>query len=53
MRHRFHSICPYFAMFPESFAETWISNLTKRGDTVEAVRPSHTGIGRNPIAFLP
>lgn len=21
MRHRFHSICPYFAMFPESFAD--------------------------------
>ena len=21
MRHRFHSICPYFAMFPESFVE--------------------------------
>lgn len=21
MRHRFHSICPYFAMFPETFAE--------------------------------
>ena len=34
MRHRFHAICPYFAMFPESFAETWIERLTKRGDTV-------------------
>jgi len=21
MRHRFHSICPYFAMFPETFVE--------------------------------
>lgn len=21
MRHRFHSICPYFAMFPEAFVE--------------------------------
>lgn len=21
MRHRFHSTCPYFAMFPETFAE--------------------------------
>ncbi len=21
MRHRFHSLCPYFAMFPESFVE--------------------------------
>lgn len=34
MRHRFHSICPYFAMFPEIFAETWIERLTKRGDVV-------------------
>jgi hypothetical protein len=34
MRHRFHSICPYFAMFPESFADKWIDNLTRRGDTV-------------------
>lgn len=34
MRHRFHSICPYFAMFPESFAEKWIERLTKPGDVV-------------------
>jgi len=34
MRHRFHSMCPYFAMFPESFAEKWIARLTKPGDTV-------------------
>lgn len=34
MRHRFHSLCPYFAMFPESFAETWIERLTKRNDVV-------------------
>lgn len=34
MRHRFHSICPYFAMFPESFAEKWIDELTKPGDVV-------------------
>src|ERR1019366_5944854 len=34
MRHRFHSMCPYFAMFPESFAERWIQRLTKPGDTV-------------------
>lgn len=33
-RHRFHSICPYFAMFPETFAETWIENLTKPGHVV-------------------
>ena len=34
MRHRFHSICPYFAMFPETFAEHWIKKLTKSGETV-------------------
>src|SRR5580693_235973 len=34
MRHRFHSICPYFAMFPESFAEYWIKRLTKPDDLV-------------------
>jgi|ERR1019366_2797040 hypothetical protein len=34
MRHRFHSMCPYFAMFPESFAERWIKRLTRPGDTV-------------------
>ena len=34
MRHRFHALCPYFAMFPESFAEYWIKRLTKPNDTV-------------------
>jgi DNA methylase len=34
MRHRFHALCPYFAMFPEGFAETWIRRLTKPGDVV-------------------
>lgn len=34
MRHRFHSICPYFAMFPEAFAEQWIKKLTKPEETV-------------------
>lgn len=34
MRHRFHSICPYFAMFPETFAERWIKKLTKPSDIV-------------------
>ena len=29
MRHRLHALCPYFAMFPESFAETWIGQLSK------------------------
>jgi hypothetical protein len=34
MRHRFHALCPYFAMFPESFAEMWIERLTRPGDLV-------------------
>lgn len=34
MRHRFHALCPYFAMFPETFAEHWIRRLTKRKETV-------------------
>jgi hypothetical protein len=34
MRHRFHALCPYFAMFPESFAATWIERLTKPRDLV-------------------
>ncbi len=34
MRHRFHSICPYFAMFPEDFAERWIAQTTAPGQLV-------------------
>ena len=34
MRHRFHALCPYFAMFPESFAERWVDRLTKPDDIV-------------------
>ncbi|MFO0797092.1 MAG: DNA methyltransferase [Gemmataceae bacterium] len=34
MRHRFHALCPYFAMFPESFAETWIERLSEPGDVI-------------------
>lgn len=34
MRNRFHSLCPYFAMFPESFAATWIERLTAPGDLI-------------------
>ncbi len=33
-RNRFHSLCPYFAMFPESFAETWLARFSKPGDYV-------------------
>ncbi len=34
MRNRFHSLCPYFAMFPEAFAEKWIAHLTRPNDLV-------------------
>jgi hypothetical protein len=34
VRHRFHAICPYFAMFPETFAEYWLERLTEAGDVV-------------------
>src|SRR4051812_48279005 len=34
IRHPFHALCPYFAMFPETFAQRWISELTKVGDWV-------------------
>jgi hypothetical protein len=34
VRHRFHALCPYFAMFPEAFVETWVKRLTKQGDYV-------------------
>lgn len=65
MRHRFHALCPYFAMFPESFAERWISELTKPGDVVldpfcgrgtapfQALLMDREAIGNdlNPVAF--
>ena len=31
MRHRFHSICPYFAMFPETFVEKHLAATPYRG----------------------
>jgi hypothetical protein len=33
-RHRFHSICPYFAMFPEAFVERNLLAWSKRDDIV-------------------
>ena len=33
-RHRFHAICPYFAMFPETFVAEWIGRLCRKDDTV-------------------
>lgn len=49
MRHRFHSICPYFAMFPETFAERWIEKLTTPG---EAVLDPFCGRGTAPFQAL-
>lgn len=34
MRHPLHSICPYFAMFPEDFVAKQLLAYTRRGDTV-------------------
>jgi hypothetical protein len=34
MRHPLHSLCPYFAMFPENFVYRQILAYTERGDTV-------------------
>ena len=34
MRHPLHSICPYFAMFPEDFVAKQINAYTQPGDTV-------------------
>jgi hypothetical protein len=34
MRHRFHSLCPYFAMFPEIFVEKWVRRLVPRDGVV-------------------
>ena len=31
MRHRFHSICPYFATFPETFVEKQLASSCHRG----------------------
>lgn len=33
-RHRFHSICPYFAMFPEAFVRRNVLAWSARGDIV-------------------
>lgn len=34
IRHRFHSICPYFAMFPEAFVRRNVLAWSERGDIV-------------------
>lgn len=48
-RHRFHSICPYFAMFPETFAEKWIGRLTRRN---QLVLDPFCGRGTTPFQSL-
>lgn len=49
MRHRFHSICPYFAMFPESFVEHWIRRLVPKNT---AVLDPFCGRGTTPFQAL-
>lgn len=65
MRHRFHALCPYFAMFPEAFVEKWLGKLTKPGETIldpfcgrgtapfQALLSGRNAIGNdvNPVAF--
>ncbi len=34
MRNPLHAICPYFAMFPEGFVETWVNRLTNENEFV-------------------
>lgn len=48
-RNRFHSICPYFAMFPESFVEEWLCRLTTPG---QIVLDPFCGRGTTPFQAL-
>ena len=63
MRHRFHSICPYFAMFPEDFVQkhvVWskpgalvLDPFSGRGTTIfQALLSDRAAIGgdTNPVA---
>jgi len=45
MRHRLHSICPYFAMFPETFVRTHLQNLQPSG----AIFDPFAGRGTTPF----
>ena len=49
MRHRFHALCPYFAMFPETFVEKWVDRLTKRN---QVVLDPFCGRGTTPFQSL-
>ena len=64
-RHRFHSICPYFAMFPESFVRKNVLAWSKRDDIIldpfsgrgttvfESLLNGRRALGcdTNPVAF--
>ena len=65
MRHRFHALCPYFAMFPESFVEKHLAAsrhtgvvfdpFCGRGTTVfQALLSGREAAGCdvNPVAFV-
>jgi DNA methylase len=49
MRHRFHSLCPYFAMFPESFVEKWVPVLSRPG---EYILDPFCGRGTTPLQAI-
>jgi hypothetical protein len=49
MRHRFHALCPYFAMFPETFVEKWVERVTK---PKEIVLDPFCGRGTAPFQAL-
>src|SRR5664279_2118731 len=64
-RHRFHSICPYFAMFPETFVQRNVLAWSKRDDVIldpfsgrgttvlESLLNGRRALGcdTNPVAF--
>ena len=66
MRNRFHSICPYYSMFPETFVEEWVQRLTEPGDVVldpfcgRGTTPFQSllmnrqaiGVDVNPVAYV-
>ena len=49
MRHRFHALCPYFAMFPEAFAQEQVERYTDPGDLV---LDPFSGRGTTPFQSL-
>src|SRR5436309_1195915 len=65
MKHPLHALCPYFAMFPETFARRHIKRWTRKGDLVldpycgrgttilEALLNQRRAVGLdlNPVAY--